>query len=138
MPKRANINRIKAFNPYTLQEAADITGVSIHTIQNWAKDGLRVMDVGRPPLIRGDDLSDFIKRQRSKRKVKMAQDQFYCVCCKKAREAAGNMADCVIKGNRASLIALCSTCETPISRPISKAKIADIGMTLDLTITRHE
>lgn len=48
------------------------------------------------------------------------------------------MADCVLKGNRAALTALCEVCENMISKPIAAARIPDIARTLDLTITRRE
>lgn len=96
------------------------------------------MDAAQPTLIRGDDLREYIKAQRHKRKSPTAPDTFYCVVCKKARNAAANMADCTIIGNRAKLTALCATCETIVSKPVAKANITALGMTLDLTITRHE
>lgn len=138
MPKQAKISRIKSFQCYTIPEAADIAGVSIHTIHNWAKDGLRLMDAERPTYIRGDDLRDYIKAQRSRRKVATAPDQFYCVGCKVARHAAANIADCAITGNRAYLTALCETCETILTKPVAKAQITHLAQILELTITRHK
>lgn len=138
MPKQAKISRIKAFHTYTIQEAADIAGVSTHTINNWGKNGLRMMDAVRPTLIRGDDLRGYIKAQRNKRKSPTDPDTFYCVACRQARNAAENMADCTIIGNRATLTALCATCETIVSKPVAKANVTALARTLDLTIKRHE
>ena len=61
MPKQARLNRIKVYCCYTIEEAAEICGVTQRTIRNWMSLGLRAMADGRPALIRGDDLSDFIK-----------------------------------------------------------------------------
>jgi len=138
MPKQAKLNRIKAFQSYTIQEAADIAGVSDHSIHNWGKNGLRMMDAARPTLIRGDDLRDYIKAQRSKRKSPTEPDTFFCVVCKRPRHAAANMADCTIIGNRATLTALCATCETIVSKPVAKSSVTALARILDLTIKRHE
>lgn len=138
MPKQAKISGIKSFHCYTIQEAADVAGVSVHTIRNWSKDGLRLMHTARPVLIRGDDLRDYIKTQRENRKVPTKADEFYCVRCRATRKAAAQLADCIITGNRAKLTALCETCETVVSKPVAQAQIAQLGRTLDLTIKRQE
>jgi len=137
MPKQAKLTGIKLFNCYTVQEAADISGVSTHTIRIWAKNGLRLMDSTRPVLVRGDDLRDHIKAKRAARKVKIALDQFYCVHCKAARHAAENIADCEITGNRAKLTAICESCENVVSKPVSLVQITELARILDLTIKRH-
>jgi len=137
MPKQARLNRIKSLHPYTMEEAAQICGVSPRTIRNWAANGLHVMDDGRPALIRGDDLRAYILSQRKRRKSKTTLDTIYCVCCRKVRKPAGGLADCAITGNRATLMALCEVCECVISKPIVEARIPEIARTLDLTITRH-
>ena len=138
MPKQARLNRIKSLHPYTIEEAAEVSGVSRRTIQNWAANGLRVMDEGRPALIRGDDLRAYIQSQRKSRKSKTTAGTIYCVCCRQARKPAEGMADCTVNGNRATLTALCEVCETVISKPVPKARIHEISRILDITITRHE
>ena len=138
MPKQARLNGIKAFRTYTIQEAAEITGVSPRTIRNWIANGLLVMDGERPVLIRGDDLRQFIKNQRAERKCETAPDEFYCVSCRKPRKAAERFADCTIIGARVKLTAFCEVCETVISKPITEASIPEIRRTLALTIKRHE
>ncbi|WP_417729549.1 helix-turn-helix domain-containing protein [Roseovarius sp.] len=137
MPKQARLNGIKSFRCYTIEEAAEVSGVSPRTVRNWASDGLRVMDDTRPALIRGDDLRDHIKTKRESRSTKTKIDTFYCFCCRKERAAAEGMADCEIKDGRAKLTALCETCATVVSKPVAEALITQIALTLDLKITRH-
>ncbi|WP_146348530.1 helix-turn-helix domain-containing protein [Falsiphaeobacter marinintestinus] len=136
MPKQARLSGIKAFRCYTIEEAAEVSGVSPRTIRNWAAGGLRVMDGTRPSLIRGDDLRDFIKSARDSRKVKTRIDTFYCFRCRKERRAAEGLADCEVKANRATLTALCEVCETVVSKPVAVARIPEIARTLDVKITR--
>lgn len=137
MPKQARLSGIKAFRCYTIEEAAEVSGVSPRTVRNWASDGLRVMDGTRPALIRGDDLRDHIKSKRDSRSTKTRIDTFFCFRCRKAQGAAEGLADCEIKGGRAKLTALCETCETVVSKPVAKARIPEIARTLDLKITRQ-
>lgn len=138
MPKQARLSRIKSLCCYTIDEAAEVCGVSSRTIRNWSKNGLRLMASARPVLIRGDDLRGYIAAQRQSRKVTMALDEFYCCRCSAARKAAGGFAECTIVGKCATLTAFCVVCETVVSKPVSQARIPEIAKTLDLTITRHE
>ncbi|MEL7284561.1 MAG: helix-turn-helix domain-containing protein [Pseudomonadota bacterium] len=138
MPQQARLSGTKSFRSYTINESAEVSGVSARTIRNWIAQGLQVMDGERPVLIRGDDLCKFIKEQRAGRKIETAPDEFYCVCCKKARRAAEGFADCTITGNRVKLTAFCEVCETVVSKSISEARIRIISRTLALTIKRHE
>ncbi len=138
MPKQARLSGIKAFRCHTIEEAAEVSGVSPRTIRNWASEGLRVMDGTRPALIRGDDLRAFIKSARENRKVKTRIDTFFCFRCRNERRAAEGLADCVIKAHRATLTALCETCETVVSKPVAEARIPEIARTLDLKITRQD
>lgn len=137
MPKQARLCGIKAFRCYTIEEAAEVSGVSPRTIRNWASDGLRVMDGTRPALIRGDDLRDHIKSKRESRSVKTRIETFFCLPCRKESRAAEGLADCVIKGGRAKLTALCDVCGTVMSKPVAEARIPDLARILDLKITRH-
>ena len=138
MPKQARLSGIKSLHCYTKAEAAALVGVSTRTIGNWTRGGLPLMDATHPPFIRGDDLRDYIKAQRSKRKSPTEPDTFFCVVCKRPRHAAANMADCTIIGNRATLTALCATCETIVSKPVAKSSVTALARILDLTIKRHE
>ncbi|MBD3625555.1 MAG: helix-turn-helix domain-containing protein [Rhodobacteraceae bacterium] len=137
MPKQARLSGIKSFRCYTIEEAAEASGVSPRTVRNWASDGLRVMDGTRPALIRGDDLRDHIKSKRESRAVKTRIDTFFCFPCRKERRAAEGLADCVIKGGRVQLTALCEVCGTVMSKPVAEARIPDLARILDLKITRH-
>ncbi|WP_052254268.1 helix-turn-helix domain-containing protein [Leisingera sp. ANG-S5] len=138
MPKQARLSGIKSFRCYTIEEAAEISGVSPRTVRNWASDGLRVMDVTRPALIRGDDLRDYIRSKRESRATKTKTDTFYCFRCRKERHAAEGLADCEIKEGRAKLTALCAVCETVVSKPVAVGCVSEIARILDLRITRQQ
>lgn len=138
MPKQARLSGIKSYRCYTKAEAAALVGVSTRTIGNWTRDGLQLLDASHPPLIRGDDLRDYISAQRKIRKVKTSLCEFYCLRCRKARSPAGEMADCKIVGNKAMLTAMCVVCEGIVCKPISLACLPEVGSKLELTIKRTE
>lgn len=95
------------------------------------------MDGTRPILIQGDDLCDHIKSQRAKRAVKTRIDTLYCVCCRRERRAAEDLADCNVIGGRVKLTALCQACGTVLSKPVREAKIPETARILDLKTTRQ-
>lgn len=138
MPKQARLSGIKSYHCYTKAEAAALVGVSTRTIGNWTRDGLQLLDASHPPLIRGDDLRNYITAQREDRKVKTGLCEFYCLRCRKGRPPAGEMADCKVEGNKAMLTALCDVCETVMCKPISLDRLPEIRSKLDLTIKRSE
>ena len=134
MPKQARLTGIKSLRSYTIAEAAQAAGVTARTIRAWSRNGLRLMDSERPVLIRGDDLIDHIKAQRKNGKVNTGPGEFYCLACRAARKPAGNMTDCTVNSHRATLMALCNTCETAMFKPVSKARLPGLERIMDLTI----
>lgn len=138
MPKQARLNGIKSLRCYTIEEAAEVTGVSPRTIRSWIKRGLQVLDGERPHLIRGDRLSAHIRAQRSSHRVRLRDDQFYCVRCRKPRTAAGKLAECTVTHDRAALIALCSACGTVLTKPVALARLPVLRSLFDLTIRRPD
>ena len=138
MPKQARLSGIKSLRCYTKAEAAALVGVSTRTIGNWTRDGLPLLDASHPPLIRGDDLRDYIAAKRESRKVSTGLCEIYCAPCRKSHPPAGGIADCEVEVNKAKLTALCGVCERIVSKPISLASLPEIRTKLDLTITRVE
>ena len=132
MPRSARINAIKRFQCYTIEEAADATGVSTRTITSWISKGLPVMTDQRPHLIRGDDLRDFIRNMRRSRKTQVALHQFYCLGCRDARYAAGGFAECRIDGNSAFLKAICEACGGIVNKSVAIARLPELDGNLDL------
>ena len=132
MPKHPRLNRIKSLHSYTINEAAEVSGVSPRTIRNWAANGLRLMQDDRPALVRGDDLIAFIKGQRQQRKQSLALDRFFCLRCRAPSAAAGGLAECTQHGARFTLIAICEVCETILRKPVARADLPKLWGVLDI------
>ncbi|MCH2164228.1 MAG: helix-turn-helix domain-containing protein [Marinovum sp.] len=135
MPKSARISGIKSLWCYTIPEAAAVVGVSDRSIRAWITDGLPALNDERPTLLRGEDIITYIKAARDARKTKVAQDAFYCLKCRAAREPAGGMVECTRTESRASLTALCEICETLMHKPVAPDRLPELERVFDLTIT---
>lgn len=132
MPKRARLSGIKALRCYTVDEAAEVVGVSARTLRSWVVDGLPAMNDDRPMLIRGDALRAFIMGQRRARKTNLAHDQFYCLSCRAARRPAGGFAECHRNGPRLMLMAICEVCETVMHKPVGQAQLTALRPHLEI------
>ncbi|MFM8749155.1 helix-turn-helix domain-containing protein [Rhabdaerophilum sp.] len=120
MPKRPGWRGIKIHRSYTIEEVARQLSVAKGTVQRWLKtDGLPAMKDQRPFLIHGQDLIDFLKRdKRSGKKCKL--HEAYCFSCREPREPAERMADLVaISDKIGDLQALCSHCGGLIHKRVS-------------------
>ena len=134
MPRSAKLSGIKSLPSYTVQEAAEVTGVSERTIRSWIKAGLPAMKQERPTLLRGDALIAFIKAQRKARKTKIRQDEFYCLKCRAPRHSAGKLVQCETDGVRAKLIAICEICDGLMHKPVALGDIPKLAKVFELII----
>ncbi len=117
MPKRLNAHLVKKHRSYTVSEAADLLGVHKGSVRLWVKDGLQVCDDSRPMLILGKVLKAFLKERNDRMKRPCANDEFYCLKCRKPQKAAGNMVEFQpMAGDKGNLIALCQNCEGMVNR----------------------
>ncbi len=132
MPKSATLSGIKSLYCYTIQEAAEVSGVSERTIRAWIKGGLPAMTREGPTLIRGDALISFIKAQREARKINIGQDEFYCLKCRAARKPAGGLVECETNGTRSKLTAICEVCETIMHKPVALRRVPELAEVFDL------
>jgi len=84
-----NLNKITTRRSYTINDIAILFGIDRRTCQRWIKyENLKVVDKAeRPSLVMGEDLLNFIKEKRHKRKIPIQDNEFYCVKCHKAVKA---------------------------------------------------
>ena len=134
MPRRVSAARVKANRSYSVEEAADIVGVTPQTIRHWIGRGLPAMTGTRPALILGCALKDFLARNERQRKQPLGTGEFFCFRCKQPRRAALGMADYApLSPTHGRLNALCEVCETALSRTVRAESlpawltICDIG-----------
>src|SRR5437868_9836600 len=86
--RRPNPKRAKLHRSYTVAEVRTLYGVHPHTIRDWIKEGLPVVDGHKPYLILGRDLRAFLERRNAKRKRPCPPGCLYCFACRQPRAVA--------------------------------------------------
>jgi len=133
MKRKFNLNHIKKNYTYSINEICESFGKHKNTIQNWIKEGLKVIDHKKPFLIHGSDLKEFLQKKWDKQKSKCQDDELFCMKCQKPRKAWGNLADVLIKAkNKVSLQALCAVCERKMNKDFKIKNFALIKKTFDV------
>ncbi len=83
-----NQNLIKERHSYRFAEIAETLSVHTRTVQQWHKQGLKVLDEARKPyLVYGVDLKQFLKDKRQKQKHPLKTGEFFCPKCCSARKS---------------------------------------------------
>jgi len=137
VPKALNPNRAKIHRSYTVEEAAEVMGVSKGTVRNWLKGDLSPCDDKKPILITGDTLRQFIRARRTKHKQKCKPWEFYCVRCRKPQFPAGGMAEYEPQtATKGRLIALCPECDVWMNKYASPAKLEQLEGKLEVSIPK--
>jgi hypothetical protein len=132
-----NPRRVKIHFSYAVAEIASCCGVHKNTVRQWIKQGLPVVDGGRPVLVLGRDLRKFLEDKRSANKRVCRQDEIYCVRCRCPKVPAGNMVDYVPSGATAgAVIGICPDCELMMYRRTSLPKLEQLRRTLDVTLPK--
>ena len=122
-----NVGQIKATWPYTVQEIAVLFGIHKNAVLRWIKEGLQVNKDQRPFLIRGEELTRFLKARQMGKRCKCKATEFYCFKCRAPREAYLGIADIAIESPaRLRLKSLSATCSTPINKVQSIRDLAKI------------
>lgn len=133
MPKRYSSKGINKDRVYDFKTAARTIGVSLGTFRKYPRRGLRVVVDQRPQLVRGADLIYFLRMQSNAKKQPIQPHQLYCMSCGGPKEALGALVDYIpLTENTGRLEALCETCERPISKFSSPAKVAELSNKLEI------
>ncbi len=121
-----NHRLVKKNRSYTVHEIAFLLGVHRNTVREWVKRGLPTI-AGRPVLMLGGEIVEFLRARRVKNRRPCGSDQMYCFRCRAPRLPAEGMVDFTpINGKVANLMAICPICETVMHRCVPAAKIGDL------------
>jgi len=84
-----NTNLIRKKHCYTIKEIKELFGIHIGTVQNWTKQGLKVVEGSTKPFyISGEELKYFLKERAKKRKSPpLKADEFFCPKCHYPRKS---------------------------------------------------
>src|SRR5277367_862590 len=80
MAKRLDRRRVKIHFNYDVTEVAALLGVHKLTVRRWIAAGLQTTDVRRPLLVRGADLSAFLKARQPVKQSCQPGEFFRYIC----------------------------------------------------------
>lgn len=83
---KPNPNLVKIHRNYTVEEIAELFGISNATVRGWVKKGLPICEGAFPWLILGGELKAFLKQQRVKKAKRCADNEMYCLRCRAPRQ----------------------------------------------------
>lgn len=134
MAKRVSTRKIKKHRLYGYDEAGDALGVTPQTVRSWRSLGLEVITAGTPHYILGAELIRYIEDKQTKKSVKMALDQMYCLKCKAPRKPLWGMCDYVPSSDtRGRLTGLCGACEGGLQRFVGASDLVRFGQIYEIT-----
>ena len=121
-----NLNLITRRRSYNINEIASLLGVNRKTCGRWIKEeGLATIEGNTKPfLILGNDLIDFIKKQREKGKILVKENEFLCLKCRKGVKAKAGSKQTIKTGKTIGKdnhelfrkTGVCEFCETKLNK----------------------
>jgi hypothetical protein len=127
--------RIKYWYAYSIDDICALYaefGLHAQTVRKWIKDGLKTTDKGKPSLIYGYFLIEFLKKQNSKNKCKTAFDEMFCLACQDARSVFQRKAVIEKKAQTLSLSGQCRECKTTMFKFYKMTDYPDIKRAFQL------
>ncbi|MFH1544102.1 MAG: helix-turn-helix domain-containing protein [Patescibacteria group bacterium] len=85
MRRKYNLRKIVSKRSYTTEEIAELFKVHVQTVRTWRKDGMQPIEQSSSPyLFFGSAVRAFLVKELNKKKVKLSENEFYCIRCNKA------------------------------------------------------
>lgn len=120
-----NPRLITSRHSYTPEEVAQLFSVNKKTVFRWLQEGLKPLEENtKPLLIMGEALRYFLIEKRKKKKVKLKNDEFFCLKCRKETRAKSGTERLVTTGKKIGKEAReqffrrakCEQCGTQVNR----------------------
>ncbi len=107
-------SRVRYWYVYDVEDVCALFadfGLHPQTVRAWVKEGLKIIDSGKPALIYGQHLIDFLKSRNAKNKCATDFDQLFCMACKDARHVFQNKIHITQKTQVLLVQGRCKTCK---------------------------
>lgn len=121
-----SLQRIRNWLCYDLDDVCALYkkyGLHPQTVRGWIKKGLPTVAGGRPTLIYGADLREFLAKQNESGKCKTVFHEMFCLKCKDARPAFKRQIVLEQVNGSVRAKAHCQTCKSIMNKPY---KLSDI------------
>jgi hypothetical protein len=135
MRRRLNHRLVKIHRNYTVEEISRMFSIHKNTVRNWVTQGLPTIDDGKPILILGSALRQFLGDRRQRARQRCGPGEMYCVRCRAAKRPDGNFAEYLsISADWGNLRALCPACESLMHRRVNLAELDQIRDGLEILL----
>lgn len=138
--RHPNPRLVKIHRNYSVEQIANLFDIHKNTVRAWIKQGLCLIDEGRPMLILGSDLQLFLQQKRTRNKRHCQPDELYCLRCRAPKRPAANMMEFqALTEKLGNLIAICPDCNSLMNKRYSMAKKEQLTALLGMPLTKtHE
>jgi hypothetical protein len=129
---------IREAHSYTLVEAAKVTGVNRATVRTWTRQGLPILDGGRPILIYGAVLKGWLRERAAARKCPCLENELPCFKCHQARvPEIGTVTLDLRTPVVLNIVAPCPVCGTKMHKGASMKRLARINEVFGIEMGRE-
>jgi hypothetical protein len=130
--KTVNHTKIRSNTCYQYNELAQVLGVSLTTIRNWKRAGMKVLEEGsRPLLVMGFEVIRFLAQRKQKRKVHIQKGEIFCRNCLASRKSKPDNIKIeqtgkkIGKANQIIVRGICEVCEAKMIKFSTDVKLAE-------------
>lgn len=133
--RRYNTRRVSLKISYSVQEVAELFSIHKNAVLMWIRAGLKIIDLKKPYLINGRDLSDFLNNKQKKRKHKCKPDEFFCFKCRLPRKPIPSSISITPRNlHRLKISAKCEICRTSMFKEGSTKKLVEFEKIFSLLL----
>lgn len=122
--RKYNLNRVRRNYTYSVEDIAELLGVSDMTIFRWVADeGLKRLPDSKKYFVHGSQLIGFLGQKNGKNKKPCHEDEIYCCKCRKPQRP--NFPSLKIKNIPNGTIRVsgkCGVCSTSLNKVVSGQK----------------
>lgn len=141
MAKKIKLNLLKTRESYSSRRLAETLNVHIRTVQEWKSQGLKPISNTIPLLFMGFEVKEFLQQRQKTNKIKLENNQFYCVKCRKAVSSKDNKIEIIITGkvigrnNLSEFVikGVCEICGCKLNRFSHEEKLQELKNTFNIT-----
>lgn len=96
------------------------------TVRQWIKSGMPTVDAGKPTLVHGHALKQFLGKQNNRHKCSTTFEQMYCLKCREAKPPFQKRIALQQVQRTVMAKALCQTCKTIMNKSYSLDAIPNL------------
>lgn len=140
MTRKHNTRIIKLNYSYSLSEISKLFDVHIRTVRNWVKEGLEIVAGIYPYLVNGRDLKAFLCKRQTQRKIKLEENEMYCLKCRKAVTPLNGLVSIIYSGKTIGkgikdfmIKGICPICLTNLNRLSNDNKMNIVKVNFTIT-----